>query len=122
MPVQLSNHVKHSPPTKRFEALVDSGASKCIFHAALGRAIGLQIERGEEDQTVGVSGKPTTIFMHNISLHVPGGHILRIRAAFTDELPMAGILGRNGFFENFRVLFDPSGTTAGFEIERFYAA
>jgi len=88
----------------------------------LGKAIGLNIEKGEEDQTIGVSGKPTTIYLHSVSLYVPGGHILRIRAAFTEELPMAGILGRNGFFENFKVLFDPSGTTAGFEIERFYPA
>lgn len=122
LPVQISNPAKHSPPTKRFEALVDSGASRCIFHASLGRAIGLNIEKGEHDQTVGVSGKPTVIYLHNVSLHVPGGHILKIKAAFTAELPMAGILGRNGFFEHFKVLFDPSGTTAGFEIERFYAA
>ena len=85
-------------------------------------AIGLNIEKGEEDQTVGVSGKPTTIYLHNVSLYVPGGHVLKVKAAFTEELPMAGILGRNGFFENFKVLFDPSGTTAGFEIERFFRA
>jgi hypothetical protein len=120
LPVQISNHAKHSPPTKRFEALVDTGASKCIFHASVGRAIGLNVEKGEEDQTVGVSGKPTTIYIHNVSLHLPGGHIFKIRAGFTDELPMAGILGRNGFLEYFKVLFDPSGNPPGFEIERFY--
>lgn len=101
---------------------MDTGASHCIFHAALGKAIGLTVERGREDQTVGVSGKPTTIYIHNISLHVPGSHILKINAAFTEELPMAGILGRKGFLEHFKVLFDPSGDTPGFEIERFYTA
>jgi hypothetical protein len=55
-------------------------------------------------------------------LHVPGGHILKIKAGFTQELPMAGILGRNGFLEHFRVVFDPSDVTPGFEIERFYQA
>lgn len=99
---------------------MDTGASKCIFHASVGRAIGLNVEKGEEDQTVGVSGKPTTIYIHNVSLHLPGGHIFKIRAGFTDELPMAGILGRNGFLEYFKVLFDPSGNPPGFEIERFY--
>jgi hypothetical protein len=122
LPVQVSNHTKHSPPTKRFEALVDTGASRCISHASVGRAVGLDVEKGEEDQTVGVSGTPTTIYMHNVSLHVPGGHIFRISAGFTDALPMAGILGRNGFLEYFKVLFDPSGSPAGFEIERFYPA
>jgi hypothetical protein len=35
---------------------------------------------------------------------------------------MAGILGRNGFLEHFKVLFDPSGIAPGFDIERFYTA
>lgn len=122
LPVQISNPGKHSPPTKKFEALVDTGASRCIFHATLGTAIGLNIEKGEESRTLGVSGKPTTIYLHPICLHVPGGHMLKIKAGFTQELPMAGILGRNGFLEHFRVVFDPSGATPGFEIERFYQA
>jgi hypothetical protein len=99
---------------------VDTGASKCIFHASVGRAIGLNIESGEADQTVGVSGKATTIYLQTVSLHVPGGHIFKIRAGFSDELPLAGILGRNGFLEYFKMLFDPSGSPAGFEIERFH--
>lgn len=120
LPVQLSNPAKHSPPTKRFEALVDTGASRCIFHAALGEAIGLNIGKGEETKTLGVSGKPTTIYLHNVCLHVPGGHLLRIKAGFTAELPMAGILGRNGFMDQLKVLFDPSGVAPGFEIDRYY--
>jgi hypothetical protein len=120
LPVQISNHAKHSPPTKRFEALVDTGASRCIFHATLGKAIGLNVGKGKEDQTVGVSGKPTIIYLHDISLYVPGGHIFKITAGFSDELPMAGILGRNGFLEHFKVLFDPSGETPGFDIERVF--
>jgi hypothetical protein len=77
--------MKHSPPTMKFEALVDTGASKCIFHASVGRAIGLRIENGEPDQGAGVSGKPMTIYVHNLSLHVPGGRIFKISAGFTDE-------------------------------------
>ena len=99
---------------------MDTGASKCIFHSSIGRGIGFEIEKGEEDQTVGISGRPTTIFLHDVSLYIPGGHVFKIRAGFTEELPMAGILGRKGFFEHFKVLFDPSGNTPGFEIDRIY--
>jgi hypothetical protein len=102
--------------------MVDSGASQCIFHSSIGRAIGLVIEKGEEDRTVGVSGQPTKIYMHDVSLHIPGGHVLKIRAAFSEDLPLAALLGRRGFFEHFRVSFDPSGTIPGFDIERFYPA
>jgi hypothetical protein len=118
--IQISNAAKHSPPTKKIDAMLDSGASQCIFHSSLGRAIGLAVEKGDADRTIGVSGQPTRIYMHNISLHVPGGHILRIRAAFSDDLPVAALLGRRGFFEHFKVLFDPSGPTPGFDIERVY--
>ena len=60
------------------------------------------------------------MYLHDVSLHVPGGHVLRINAGFTDVLPMAGILGRNGFLEHFKVLFDPSGEAPGFDIQRFF--
>jgi hypothetical protein len=94
----------------------------CIFHSSLGRLIGLAVERGEEDRTVGVSGQFTKIYLHDVSLHIPGGHVLKIRAAFTDDLPIAALLGRRGFFEYFRVCFDPSGAIPGFDIETVYFA
>jgi hypothetical protein len=121
LPVQISNHSKHSPPSTRFEALVDTGASRCIFNAALGRAIGLNIEKGKADQTIGISEKLSIIYLHNISLYIPGGHVFKIAAGFSQELPMAGVLGRKGFLEHFKVLFDPSGEFPGFEMERYFA-
>ena len=68
---------------------------------------------------MGVSGRPTITHLHNISLYVGGG-IISIEAGFTDELPLAGMLGRKGFFEHFKVTFDPSSEPPGFEIERIY--
>jgi hypothetical protein len=119
--VQISNPAKHSPPTKRFEALLDSGASRCLFHSNFGTAIGLDIEKGEVEETVGVSGKPTITYLHPISLHVMGS-IIKITAGFSDDLPLGGLLGRAGFFENFKVTFDPSSDPPGFDIERIYKA
>jgi hypothetical protein len=119
LPVQLANTRKHSPPCRKFEALIDSGAAICMFHADVGRAIGLDVEKGEEDYTTGISGKPTKIYLHDVSLYPPA-HIIKIRAGFTDELPLAGLLGRKGFFEHFKVTFDPSNNPPGFELERIY--
>jgi len=62
-----------------------------MFHSSIGQSIGLNIDKGEEDQTTGVSGKPTKIYLHNVSLYVPG-HIIKIRAGFTDELPHVGFV------------------------------
>src|SRR5207245_11255333 len=116
---QLSNTVKHSPPCRKFEALIDSGCAICMFHSSIGQSIGLNISKGEEDYTTGVSGKPTKIYLHNVSLYVPG-HIIKIRAGFSEALPLAGLLGRNGFFEHFKITFDPSNNPPGFDLERIY--
>ena len=117
LPVQISNLAKHSQPTKRFEAIIDSGASRCIFHTSIGRAIGFDIERGRKEDTTGVSGGPTTIYVHNVGLYVPGG-MVRIEAGFSDSLPIAGLLGRVGFFEHFKITFDPASDPPGFDLER----
>jgi Aspartyl protease len=120
--VRLSNPAKHSPPTKNFEAIIDSGASQCLFHSDIGEAIGLNIEKGTLEETTGVSGERTKIYVHPVTLYVPGGHMVRIEAGFTDKLPVAGLLGMSGFFEHFKITFDPSATPPGFELDRFYRA
>jgi hypothetical protein len=80
-----------------------------------------EYRKGEPDETVGVSGVPTKIYRHNVSLHVLG-NIFKIRAGFTDQLPLAGLLGRVGFFEHFKITFDPSSNPPGFDLERIYRA
>jgi hypothetical protein len=52
-------------------------------------------------------------------LYVPGGPIT-ISAAFCYELPVIRILGMQGFFNHFKVTFDP--TAARCELERMYQA
>jgi len=118
LPVSIALPAKNSPRSKRFDAIIDSGASSCIFHAGIGRAIGLDIEKGEPTQTLGIAG-PMEIYLHDISLHVPGG-IIVTRAGFSDGLPIAGLLGMTGFFENFRIAFDPTALRC--ELERIYKA
>ena len=101
--------------------MIDSGASICLFHSSIGKSIGLNVEKGEPDKTVGVNGVPTEIFKHTISLHVLGS-MFKIQAGFTPNLPLAGLLGRIGFFEHFKITFDPSNNPPGFELERIYRA
>ena len=121
LPVQLSDPVRHSPPCRKFEAVIDSGASICMFHSSIGESIGLNIEKGEKDQTIGVSGAPTVMYRHKIQLHVIG-NIFKIQAGFSSELPLAGLLGRIGFFEHYKITFDGSTNPPGFELERIYRA
>jgi len=116
--VNIALPEKNSPRSKRFDAVIDSGASGCLFHASIGRGIGLEIEKGEMTQTMGVAGS-SNIFLHDISLYAPGG-IIATRAGFSDDLPLAGLLGMAGFFEHFKIVFDPIAHCV--ELERLFRA
>ncbi|MCR4341554.1 MAG: hypothetical protein NUW01_16880 [Gemmatimonadaceae bacterium] len=116
--VRINNSAKHSPPTKRFEAIVDSGAPECYFHADIGKAIGIRLEDGIASSIGGiVGGVKIPIYYHSIGLYV-GADILQMKAGFSNKLSVAAILGRRGFFDNFIVTFDPGATPPGFDIQR----
>jgi len=104
--VQLALPGKNAPRTKRFEAFIDSGASRCVFHASIGDYLGLNLRSGEIEATMGVSGTATSLYLHNVLLYIPGGPV-QVRAGFAEDLPVAGLLGMEGFFEHLRVTFDP---------------
>jgi hypothetical protein len=93
-----------SPRTRQFEAIIDSGASRCVFHGDIGRLLGLDIRTGVCENAHGIGGLTDT-YLHDISLHLPGGPVT-VKAAFKDDLPVAALLGMNGFFEHHIVTFD----------------
>ena len=118
--IRVSIANRRGPKTRLFEALVDSGASDCIFHATLATAIGINLESGRKEVRSGIGGVQD-IWMHPIQLYV-GSELLNIEAGFAKDLSVAGLLGRLGFFEHFRVTFDPSSVPPGMEIERVHLA
>lgn len=85
-----------------------------MFHADIGRHLGLDIRSGDLETTQGIGG-PTESWVHKVALYVPGGPIT-IHASFKEGLPVAGLLGMNGFFENFLITFIQPGLLC--EIER----
>lgn len=107
----------HAPRSKRFEAIIDSGATRTTFHASIGEAIGLDIDKGELEEPMSITGKKGKTYIHEIDLYLPGG-VVRTRVAFSQELPVAGLLGMMGFFEHFKITFDPTGRHV--ELERVH--
>ena len=118
--IRVSIANRRGPKTPSFEALVDSGASDCIFHASLASAIGINLESGKKEVRAGIGGTQE-IWIHPIQLYV-GSEILSIQAGFAKSLSVAGLLGRLGFFDHFKITFDPSSVPPGMEIERVYLA
>jgi hypothetical protein len=104
--VQFSLPLPNSPRTKRVECIVDSGASLCLFHADIATFLGIDLESGVREITQGIGG-PEETWLHEILLHLPGGAI-RLEAGFKRSLPVAGLLGMHGFFDQFRITFDPT--------------
>jgi len=91
----------------RYEALIDSGADFCIFHAELGRLLGLDIEKGMRKKFGGVTGQTGIAFIHAVTLDL-GGFEVETECGFSDDISRDGygILGQDGFFDNFKVTFD----------------
>ena len=88
-------------------ALIDSGANACLFPTELGEYIGLQIVNEYEHKFYGIGGATLTAYFHRIKVEV-GGHKYDSRIGFTyDKLPFP-LLGQNGFFSLFVVIFDLS--------------
>ncbi len=63
-------------------------------------------------------GMREPVFYHQVKLYVESDWVIDITAGFIKKLSVAGILGRNGFFDNFKVGFDQSLTPPIVEIER----
>ena len=74
-----------------------------MFHADFAKYLGLDLRAGVLEKTQGIGGSTDT-WVHQLCLYVPGGPAT-IHAAFKENLPCAGLLGMNGFFEHFMITF-----------------
>ena len=102
IPIELEHTGKFG-----YEVLVDSGADICIFHADIGRAIGLVIEDGELFELGGITGTKRIGYFHKITLRI-GGVSYRTKVGFTDNMrdDAYGMVGQKGFFDRFAIKFD----------------
>ncbi len=93
----------------KYHVLVDSGADICLFHSEVGEAIGLDIKKGKPNIVTGVGGKSSEYFLHKITIEV-GGWPYEIEVGFLPNIggrsAPYGIVGQQGFFEFFKVIFD----------------
>lgn len=121
MPILNVSIIYKHTESKRFEAVVDSGAPTCLFHGSIGKVLGMKIETGEEGPLGGVvANVKTKVYYHPIKLKVNGQMISIARAGFSNDLGVLAILGREGFFDNYVVTFDPCNNPPGLIMERFH--
>lgn len=101
-----------------FEAVVDSGSEYTLIHASLAELIGLKVESGTAGSLSGVvANAKAEVYYHKIKLAVLA-EVIEVTAGFSYDLPVAGILGRIGFFDRFIITFDPTATPPGLDLQR----
>jgi hypothetical protein len=119
LPILRLQVARGSSITSPFEGIIDSGAFDCLFHADIARAVGISdIATGDLKISGGVvKGVRMNTYGHDIRM-VVGSDSSKIHGYFSEFLPIACLLGRNGFFDKYRICFDPSGPAPGFELTR----
>ncbi|HXZ26742.1 MAG TPA: hypothetical protein VEG08_01965, partial [Terriglobales bacterium] len=101
-------------------AIVDSGSPYCLFRADVATAIGIRdITTGIEGDIGSVKkGQGDTVYFHKIQLYIESDWRIDVMAGFTPNLSVAALLGRNGFFDQFLVTFDHSGSPPALEVSK----
>jgi hypothetical protein len=104
--VSLSNK-KLSTKTS---ALIDSGASISIFSETVANTLNINIESGEKRVLGGVGGRIVG-YVHNVKIKVAGKSFI-CPVVFSREYNVSiNLLGRDTFFEKFRITFDEKEKT-----------
>jgi hypothetical protein len=100
--VRLINGDSH----KDVISLIDSGADLCLFHSDIGRMLSLEIEAAPELAFQGVSGAKEVAYLHRVDLVVRGLTPITLDIGFTKSMVAGtGLLGQQGFFEQFDINF-----------------
>jgi hypothetical protein len=99
---------RNGQATPRLLLLVDSGADFCVLKSEIGAALGIaDIRAGNPCQLRGLGSAVVNSWFHDVEVEFEG-RVFPSRFAFTGEaLPISGMLGRKGFFDQFKtVSFD----------------
>ena len=102
VPVILKNGDKEF----EIDALVDSGASSCMFAGMLGIGLGLDVKNGPSQEIYGLGSGSVRAYYHNVTLQI-GNVVWQEYVGFCfNNFRIDGILGQKGFFSNFKVSLD----------------
>ncbi|MDO8576031.1 MAG: retropepsin-like aspartic protease [bacterium] len=100
--------------TRKFLALIDSGADQITMPAAIAEVLGIEREKCPKRSAVGISMERTEGFIGELDFHIRNQtETFKAPVVFIDtDVPV--LLGREGFFNRFRIKFEQDHDT--FEI------
>lgn len=94
--------------TVKYDALMDSGADFCIFHAEIGEYLGIDIESGLREIFSGVEDSAgAEAYFHKLTLII-GDTEIETLIGFSYDIADHGygLLGQKGLFDKFLVNFN----------------
>jgi len=72
----------------------------------------------ERTTLYGMNQAAEPALFHKVKIYVESDWIIEVMVGFCKKLSVAGILGRNGFFDNFHVHFDHSSSPPVLEVSK----
>lgn len=97
--------------TAKYDALIDSGADFCIFHAEIAEYLGIDVQSGLREVFSGVEESiGAEAYFHELTLTI-GDKSIKTLIGFSYDIADHGygLLGQKGLFDNFFINFNFSG-------------
>ncbi len=101
--------IKLTGPNEFWEGygLIDSGADRSLFNTQIAEKIGLNLDKGQDENFGGIEGGNLKASLQKVKLQVIGiNEEITIMAGFVNSSGVAAILGQEGFFDSFRIKFE----------------
>lgn len=107
-------NISNEDRTYHVHCLIDSGASISIFNQEVAEILGIKIENGKKEYMGGVGGRIKG-YIHEIEFEIIGEKI-KAPVVFSREFLVSyNLLGREGVFPHFKILFDEEDLKVGIE-------
>lgn len=94
--------------TAKYDALIDSGADFCIFHAEIAEYLGIDVQSGLREVFSGVEDSVgAEAYFHELTLTIGDKNIKTLMGFSYDIADHGyGLLGQKGLFDKFLVKFN----------------
>jgi len=102
--------LRYKNQTEKVIGLLDSGADMCLFPRDMAEVLEIDITKGQKIYILGIGGQRTTFYFHEVQI-LFDKYTINTKVGFADAsgarmILSAGILGHQGFFDQFAISFD----------------
>ena len=93
--------------SKKFDALLDSGADSSLFNLEIAQALNIDLSKAKPASFTGISGSIKGYRIDNLKIKVEGfAESIEIPTCFVDSPSVGVLLGQEGFFDLHRIKFE----------------